>query len=78
METIKSSDNTIVAIGGNVSPVEYWKARSERAEKKLESYEYLVAYANDIIETWPTITMRTLWRMTEKVATLKQTLKEIV
>ncbi len=54
------------------------KDKLAAAEKKIESYEYLVAYANDIIETWPSITMRTLWRMTEKVATLKQALKEIV
>ena len=54
------------------------KDKLATAEKKLESYEYLVAYANDIIKTWPSITMRTLWRMTEKVATLKQALKEIV
>jgi len=52
--------------------------RAIKAERKLESYEYLVAYANDIIETWPTITMRTLWVMTNKVATLKQALKEII
>jgi hypothetical protein len=54
------------------------EARAIKAETKLASYEYLVAYANDIIETWPSITMRTLWRMTEKVATLKQALKEIL
>ncbi len=76
METMKTNTGETV----NVTPVQStdWKARAIAAEKKLESYEYLVAYANDIIETWPTITMRTLWRMTEKVATLKQTLKEII
>lgn len=59
-----------------IDPIAYWKARAERAEKKLESLEYVIAYANDIVETWPTITMRTLWKMTEKVATIKEALKQ--
>ena len=59
-----------------IDPTAYWKARAERAEKKLESLEYVIAYANDIVETWPTITMRTLWKMTEKVATIKEALKQ--
>jgi hypothetical protein len=51
--------------------------RALKAEKKLESFEYVLAYANDIVAMWPEITMRTLWRMTDKVATLKNALKDI-
>lgn len=70
METIKTET------GITVDPLAYWKARAERAEKRLEAMEYVIAYANDIVETWPTITMRTLWKMTEKVATIKEALKQ--
>lgn len=73
METNMNADNTGML---TIDPVAYWKARSERAEKRLEAMEYVIAYANDIVETWPTITMRTLWKMTEKVATIKEALKQ--
>lgn len=72
METIKTETGT------SVDPIAYWKARAERAEKRLESMEYVIAYANDIIESWPNITIRTLWKMTEKVATLKNALKQAI
>lgn len=52
------------------------KDKLAAAEKRLEAYDYVIAYANDIVETWPSITMRTLWKMTEKVATLKEALKQ--
>lgn len=60
----------------SIDVIDYWRARCERAEKRLEAMEYVIAYANDIVETWPTITMRTLWKMTEKVATIKEALKQ--
>jgi len=53
-----------------------WKERALKAEKRLEALEYVLAYANDIVELWPTITMRTLWKMTDKVASLKDALKQ--
>lgn len=59
-----------------IDVIDYWKARCERAEKRLDSMEYVIAYAKDIVEMWPSITMRTLWKMTEKVATLKEALKQ--
>lgn len=52
------------------------KDKLAAAEKRLEAMEYVIAYANDIVETWPTITMRTLWKMTEKVATIKEALRQ--
>lgn len=73
MEPNVNTDNLATLV---IDPVTYWKARSERAEKRLEAMEYVIAYANDIVETWPSITMRTLWKMTEKVATIKEALKQ--
>ncbi|CAB4196945.1 hypothetical protein UFOVP1290_465 [uncultured Caudovirales phage] len=51
--------------------------RAIKAEKRLESVELLVLYANDIVNLWPTITMRTLWKITDKVSSLKECLKQI-
>jgi len=73
METLKTNTGDVIA----VTPITDWKARALKAEKRLESFEYVLAYANDIVATWPEITMRTLWRMTDKVATLKNALKDI-
>ncbi len=70
--------NTSAKWDGDVAKreVAILKDKLAAAEKKLEALEYVLAYANDIVETWPSITMRTLWRMTDKVATLKNALKD--
>lgn len=72
MDIIKSETNEIIVVGGNTSV--NWRERALAAEKRLEALEYVVAYANDIVEMWPTITMRTLWKMTDKVASIKEAL----
>lgn len=54
-----------------------FEQRAIKAEKRLESMELLVLYANDIVDLWPTITMRTLWKITDKVSSLKECLKQI-
>lgn len=51
--------------------------RALAAEKKVEAVELLTLYVQDFVEAWPKVTMRTLWTITDKVATLKQILKEI-
>lgn len=56
--------------------MENWQERALVAEKKLANFEYVIAYANDIIDIWPTITFRTLSRVTEKLATLKAAIKQ--
>jgi hypothetical protein len=78
MEVIKTEDNEIIAIAAPVSTVEYWKARAMRAEQRSEATELALMYANDIVEMWPTVTLRTLWKVTDKVASLKAALKEAI
>lgn len=53
-----------------------WMKRAKAAEKKLEDMELVTAYAKDIVNAWPTLTMRTLGAMTSKIETLRQALKE--
>lgn len=69
METLRTNTGDVVA----VTPVQSidWKARAIAAESRAEALEYVVAYANDIVNLWPSITMRTLWQMTNKVAGLR-------
>jgi len=50
------------------------QARLTKAEQRMEAMEYIVAFANDIVALWPTITLRTMFKMTDKVASLKQAL----
>lgn len=59
-----------------IDKIEYWRERATQAERKLEALEYVIAYANDIVEMWPTVTLRTLWRVTDKIASLKEALKQ--
>jgi hypothetical protein len=64
----------------NLSEIEKYfnkmQARAIAAEKKIENLEYVIAYAKDIVDLWPTITMRTLWKITDKVASLKDALRQ--
>ncbi|MGE4234649.1 MAG: hypothetical protein AB7F43_15170 [Bacteriovoracia bacterium] len=78
MDVIKSEDNEIIAIAAPVSPIEYWKARALKAEQRSEATELALMYAQDIVDIWPTVTLRTLWKVTDKVASLKATLKEAI
>jgi len=48
-----------------------------KAEQKLETFELLTLYVNDIINAWPKVTMRTLWTITDKIATLKQIVDDL-
>ena len=75
MQVITSKEE-MIAVMGNTSV--NWQERALAAEKKLSNFEYVVLYANDIIEMWPTVTFRTLSRVTEKLATLKAAIKEAV
>lgn len=72
MEAIEPKDYVIVQ--GETNP---WKARALKAEKQLEAVELLVLYTKDIVEMWPTVTLRTLWKVTDKVNSLKNILKEL-
>lgn len=52
--------------------------RAVKAEKQLEDYQLIAMYASDIVNTWPTITFRTIRNMCSKMETLKQALDKIV
>lgn len=49
----------------------------EKINSKQEAVELLVAYAQDIVDAWPNLTMRTLSTMTARVNTLRQALEEV-
>jgi len=51
--------------------------RAIKAEQKLETFELLTLYVKDIINAWPKVTMRTLWTITDKIATLKQIVDDL-
>lgn len=42
---------------------------------RAEALELVEAYAQDIVDAWPTLTMRTLGTMTQRIETLKQALQ---
>lgn len=56
---------------GKVNDVAYWKMRASNAENRLENYKLLTSYVKDLIEMWPTVTLRTLSAVTAKIAILK-------
>jgi pantothenate kinase-related protein Tda10 len=51
------------------------KAQIVEMNRKLEAYKFLVSYVQDLIAMWPTTTMRTLFKVTKKVADLKEALE---
>jgi hypothetical protein len=49
------------------------KRQREEDQRKM-GLELLATYAQELIDMWPTITMRTLWKVTNKIADLKEAL----
>ena len=53
---------------------EQLKAQVVELNRKLEAYKLLGSYVQDLIDMWPTVTFRTIVRVTQKVADLKEAL----
>jgi hypothetical protein len=53
---------------------EQLKAQIVELNRKLEGYKLLGSYVQDLIDMWPTTSMRTLYKVTQKVADLKEAL----
>jgi hypothetical protein len=53
---------------------EQLKAQIVELNRKLEAHKFVASYVQDLIDMWPTITIRTLSRVTQKVADLKEAL----
>lgn len=43
---------------------------------KEETLQLVLMYATDLINMWPTVTIRTLYKVTEKISGLKQAVDE--
>lgn len=66
--------SSILEVGknsGKIDDLAYWKMRVTQAENRLENYKLLSLYVKDLIEMWPTVTLRTLSNVTAKIAILK-------
>lgn len=50
-------------------------AKLKRAEAKVEAADLIVLYVNDLVDMWPSVTFRTIGRVTEKVSVLKDAVK---
>lgn len=53
---------------------EQLKAQIVELNRKLEAYKLLGLYVQDLIDMWPNTSMRTLYKVTQKVADLKEAL----
>lgn len=58
------------------STLDYWKTRAEKAESELEGYKLMSLYVKELVDMWPSVTLRTLYKVTEKINTLSQTLSK--
>ena len=57
---IKTFSEVHDTIPQKISPEAYWKARAEKAEAKLELYQFVASYAQDVIDFWPNMSMRAI------------------
>jgi len=53
---------------------EQLKAQIVELNQKLENYKIIASYAQDVIDFWPTMTMRTIRVMIPKMNALKEAL----
>lgn len=51
------------------------QSEAVKDSSNAEAIQLVLSYAQDIVEAWPTMTLRTLWKMTTKVEALKQALE---
>lgn len=72
IEVIKLPNDNNLSKEDLIKKLMEMEQRALKAEQKLETFELLTLYVNDIINAWPKVTMRTLWTITDKIATLKQ------
>lgn len=56
---------------------EQLKAKIVELNAKLESYEFLKSYAQDAVNMFPTITLRTMWKLVKAMADIKEALTYI-
>ncbi len=77
IEVIKLPNDNSLTKEELIARIMKMEQRAINAENRLEAYELLTLYVNDIIAAWPKVTMRTLWTITDKISTLKQIVDEI-
>lgn len=53
---------------------EQLKAQIVELNRKLEAYQLIASYAKDVIDFWPSMTMRTIRVMIPKMDNLKEAL----
>lgn len=53
---------------------EQLRAQVVELNRKLEAHKLVESYVQDLIDMWPTVTLRTLYKVTQKVADLKEAL----
>ncbi len=53
---------------------EQLRAQVVELNRKLEAYKLMGLYVQDLIDMWPHTSMRTLYKVTQKVADLKEAL----
>lgn len=54
-----------------------WEARALEAEKKLQAFEWLTVCAADLVEVFPRITIKTIWKMAQSVNAVKDALEKL-
>lgn len=52
-----------------------WQERALKAEAQLEALQLVASYAQDVLNFWPLMTMRTIRVMIPKMASLKEALE---
>jgi len=70
-DTLPKNTNDVVVSEKKIKEL---LVRLAAAEAKVEALELVVIVANDIVNEWPSLTMRKLGAMTQQVDTLKQAL----
>jgi hypothetical protein len=51
--------------------------RAQEEQTRQDAIELVLMYAQDLVDMWPTITLRTLGTVTNKINTLRLALKQV-
>jgi hypothetical protein len=84
MSTLDTMDNMFNQQGNEIhiartasSVIDELKGLLKAAEKKLDEQQLALICAQDIVAAWPTVTLRTMGQMTNRIDTLRQALEAV-
>jgi hypothetical protein len=75
MQSFRLTREEALTLSTDQITVKRIRFEADQKKKYEEAIEFVLSYSEDIVAAWPTLTMRTLGSMTNKINALKEALE---